>query len=425
MPFDQPVLALLAGLAIGLLIGIERGWVQREFGEGQRIAGVRTYALLGLLGGMVGVLSLRVGVPVLGVGVVAVTIVIVAAYVMDFRSGGDIGITSAVAALSTFVFAAAAGLGHTEVAGAAAVVMVLLLNLKPELHGWVERISRDELKAVFQLLLLSVVLLPILPDQDYGPWGALNPRTIWWLVVLVAGLSFVGYLAMRLVGAKRGILATGLFGGLASSTALTLHYSRLARRTDQLVPALAGGILLASATMPLRMLLIIAVIEWQLVPDLVLPLLAMGFVGAATAPWLARRSPRADTEGASALGNPVALRPALAFGAMLAIILLLTAAVRAWFGSLGVLAAAAVSGIANVDAITVSLARMGDGKTVAAAGIVLATATNSLAKAAATRAFGSRALARAAAPALVLTAAGGGLATAALLADRRVLPTTG
>lgn len=417
MPFDQPVLTLLAGLAIGLLVGVERGWAQREVGEGQRIAGVRTYALLGLLGGMFGVLSLDTGSAVLVAGVIAVTIVLMAAYIMDFGSG-DIGITSAVAALATFVFAAMAGRGNVEVAGAGAVVMVVLLGLKPELHGSLQRIHREELKAVFKLLLLSLVLLPILPDQAYGPWNALNPRAIWWLVVLIAGLSFAGYIAVRMIGPKKGILATGLLGGLASSTALTLHFARLARRSARLTPMFAGGVLLASATMPLRTLLIVGVIDWRLLPDLIVPLAAMTFAAVLAALWLIRRSPSGTTEEVTSLSNPVALTPALVLGAVLAAIMLLTAAVQAWFGPTGVMAVAAISGVANVDAITVSLARTvaaGNGDTLAAAGIVLAATANSLAKAILARAVGGSIMARHAMPPLLLVAAVGAVATAAIL----------
>ena len=423
LPYDQPVLALLSALAIGLLIGVERGWAQREVGEGQRIAGVRTHALIGLLGGIVGVLSLDAGAAVLVAGVIAITLFLVTAYVMDSRHDGGVGITSAVASLATFVFAAAAGRGHLEVAGAGAVMTVILLGLKPELHGSLERISRDELKGVFKLLVLSVVLLPILPDQNYGPWDTLNPRAIWWLVVLIAALSFAGYVAVRAIGARRGILATGLFGGLASSTALTLHFARLSRRGSDLAPTLGGGVLLASASMSLRTLIIVGVIDWRMVPELLLPLAAMALVGIAGALWIARREPGATTAQASSLASPVAVTPALWLGLALAVILVLTAAAREWFGATGVITVATFSGAVNVDAIAVSLAEMasaGGPDTLAAAGVVAATTSNSVIKAVMARVIGSPELTRQVAPALALTAVVGAAATVALL--RGVLP---
>ncbi len=425
MPFDQPVFAALSALAIGLLIGVERGWAQREVTEGQRIAGVRTYALLGLLGGVIGVLSLEGGASVLVAGIVAVAAIIVTAYVMGFRvTDADVGITSAVASMTTFVLAMVAGRGDIELAGAGAVMTVLLLGLKPELHGSLRRINRDELQAMFKLLVLSVVLLPILPDAAYGPWGSLNPRVIWWLVVLIAGLSFAGYLAVRAFGPTRGILATGLFGGLASSTALTVHFARLSRRGSDIAPILGGGILLASTSMSLRTLVIVAAVDWRLVPALLPPLVAMGLIGVVSAFWLGRKNPGATTAQVSALSSPVAVIPAIALGLVLALILVATAAAREWLGASGVMAVAAISGTANIDAIAVSLAQMAsaDGpRALAAAGVVAATTSNSAAKAIMARVIGGPALARAAGPPLALTALFGAIATAALL--RGILPT--
>lgn len=424
MPFDQPVFALLSALAIGLLIGVERGWAQREVSEGQRIAGVRTYALLGLLGGMLGVLSLDGGPAVLVAGLIAVAAIIITAYIMGFRViDADVGITSAVASMTTFVLAMVAGRGDIEVAGAGAVMTVLLLGLKPELHGSLQRINRDELKAVFKLLVLSVVLLPILPDATYGPWDTLNPRVIWWLVVLIAGLSFAGYLAVRAFGPTRGILATGLFGGLASSTALTAHFARLSRRGTDLAPLLGGGILLASTSMSVRTLVIVAALDVRLIPPLLPPLVAMGLVGVASAFWLGRRNPGATTAQVSQLSSPVAVIPALGLGLILAAILVVTAAAREWFGATGVLAVALLSGIANIDAIAVSLAQMAsaDGpRALAAAGVMAAITSNSIAKAIMARMIGGPALARYAGPPLALTALLGAVATVLLL--RGILP---
>lgn len=417
--YEQPVLELLSALAIGLLIGTERGWAQRDAGEGQRIAGVRTYALLGLLGGLVGVLSLDIGAIVLAAGLISVGGLVVAAHIMAFRMAEpDLGITSAVASLLTFVLAVVAGHGDIEVAGAGAVVTVALLGLKPELHGSLERISRDELKAVFKLLVLSVLLLPILPDQAFGPWDTLNPRSIWWLVVLIAVLSFAGYVAVRVFGPTRGIMATGLFGGLASSTALTLHFSRLARRDEELAATLGGGILLASATMFLRTLLIVGAVNWRLVPGLALPFLAMILVSVAGALWLARRSPGATTAQVSALSSPVAIKPALAFGVLLAAVLVLTAAAREWFGASGVMAVATISGFADVDAIAVSMAqtaRSDDMSALAAAGVVAAATTNTASKAIMAGLIGGAGMARHAVAPIGLVTLVGAAATLAIL----------
>jgi uncharacterized membrane protein (DUF4010 family) len=417
--YDQPVLELLSALAIGLLIGAERGWAQRDVGEGQRIAGVRTYALLGLLGGLVGVLSVDAGAIVLAAGLISVSGLVIAAYIMGFRMMElDRGITSAVASLVTFVLAVVAGHGDIELAGAGAVITVVLLGLKPELHGSLERIKRDELKAVFKLLVLSVVLLPILPDQAFGPWGTLNPRSIWWLVILIAALSFAGYVAVRVYGPNRGIMATGLFGGLASSKALTLHFARLARREKELAPILGGGILLASAMMVVRTLVIVGAVNWQLLPGLALPLLAMVLISVASAFWLARRAPGATTAQVSALSSPVAIMPALGFGILLAVVLVLTAAAREWFGASGVMVVATISGFADVNAIAISLSQtaLSDNLNVlATAGIVAATTTNTAAKAVMACLIGGSDMARHVVAPIALTTLVGAAATLAIL----------
>jgi uncharacterized membrane protein (DUF4010 family) len=418
-PYNQSILPLLSALAIGLLVGVERGWAQRDAREGQRIAGVRTYALLGLLGGLIGVVSLDTGAVLLAAAFAAVGALVTAAYVISLRANDpDLSITGAVASLATFMLAVVAGRGDIDIAGTGAVVTVVLLGLKPELHGSLERINRDELKAVLKLLVLSVVLLPILPDQAYGPWNAINPRGIWWLVILIAALSFAGYVAVRVFGPTRGIMATGLFGGLASSTALTLHFSRLARRDNDLAPLLGGGILLASATMFLRTLVIVGVVNWQLVPSLVLPLLAMVLVSVASASWLGRRAPGATTAQVSALSSPVAIMPALGFGALLALVLILTAAAREWFGASGVMVVATISGFADVDAIAVSMAQTAlsdDMDRLATAGVVVAATANTASKAIMAGLIGGRGMARHAVAPILLTTLVGAAATLATL----------
>lgn len=184
-----------AALTIGLLIGVERGWKAREAEEGERVAGVRTYGLLGLLGGCVALVAEHLGTLVTGLVFIAVAGVLATAYVIiNTRRGEDVGITSLVAGLLTLVFGALAVLGEMAAAAAAAVVTTLLLGFKPQLHRWVSGLKGAELQAGLKLLLISIVPLPVLPDRRYGPWQALNPYEIWWMVVLIAGISFAGYL---------------------------------------------------------------------------------------------------------------------------------------------------------------------------------------------------------------------------------------
>jgi uncharacterized membrane protein (DUF4010 family) len=406
-------------LAIGLLIGVERGWKARETGEGERVAGVRTYGLLGFLGGVLALLAQSIGALVLGLAFVGLAGVLTAVYVANLKERNrDAGITSLVAGLLTFVLGALAATGQVGVAAASAVVATLLLGYKPLLHHWVSVLSGDELRAGIKLLLISVVLLPVLPNRGFGPWQALNPYAIWWLVVLIASISFIGYFAVRIGGVSRGIVFTGLFGGLASSTALTLHFSRMARRGGAMAPILATGILLACGTMFPRMLLVASVISPRVFQPMVVPTAVMASLAYLPAVWYWRVQPRRKADAGSPLKNPLVLKTALSFGVLLAVVMLLGKALRSAFGNAGIFALAAASGVADVDAITVSLAHMAQDDLalrVAVLGMVIAGAVNTVAKGGIAVAVGGATLAlRVGAPLLV--SAVGGLVAVALWA---------
>ena len=388
-------------LAIGLLIGVERGWKMRDAAEGARIAGVRTYGLLGLLGGGLALLVESPGSLAFGLGFLGVAGMLSAAYVANLRrevqQARDVSITGVVAGLLTFVFGALATAGSAPLAAAAAVVTTLLLSYKPVLHRWVKQLQEQELQAGLKLLLISVVLLPILPDRGYGPWQALNPYAIWWMVVLIAALSFIGYFAINIGGSRRGILFTGLSAGLASSTALTLHFSRLAQKQPSLHTMLAAGVLLACSTMFPRMLLVASAINPALLGPLTLPAGIMAALTLVPALWYWRDGTRHPVDAASPIKNPLELTSAVSFGLLLALVMLLGKALEARFGETGVLALAAASGIADVDAITLSLADMSNetlASHVAITGIVIAAAVNSVAKAIMAAVAGGREIAR-------------------------------
>jgi uncharacterized membrane protein (DUF4010 family) len=412
MSDEQHILYRLgAALAIGLLIGVERGWHEREAKEGARIAGVRTYGLVGLLGGGAALLAQAFGALALGLAFLGLAGLLAAVYVENLRRGrADVGITSLVAALLTFVLGALAAMGEVVIAAASAVVATLLLGYKPQLHRWVNALEGEELRAGIQLLLISVVLLPILPNRGFGPWEALNPYAIWWMVVLIAALSFVGYFAVKIGGAARGTVFTGLAGGLASSTALTLHFSRLAARETGLVPMLAAGVLLACGTMFPRMLLVASLLNRELFLPLLVPTLAMAacvYLPALVTLW---RQARAKSYEASPLKNPLELKTALGFGALLALVMLLGKALQNLSGDAGVLLLAAASGVADVDAITLSLARMSGedlALTTAVLGVVIAGAVNSLVKGAMAGVIGGRAMGTRVALPLAAAAAAG------------------
>lgn len=405
------LLPLATALALGLLIGLERGWHEREAQEGQRVAGVRTYGLLGLLGGLTGLLS-RVTHPTLpGFGFVAVAAALIVGHWMTTRRDGDLGITSLVAGMLTYALGAAATLGYVTEAAAAAVVTTFLLGYKLQLHRWIGALEQHELRAGLKLLLISVVVLPLLPNRGFGPWQAVNPFEVWWMVVLIAGVSFAGYFAIKLMGPGKGVLLTGLFAGLASSTVLTLHFSRLSRRRPEMVNSLGPGILLACGTMFPRLLLIGSLINRQLFGALVIPALAMGAIVMGSAALSARLAGTARHEtGSGPVGNPFELRAALVFAAFLVVVMLLAEGLKAAYGGSGVLALASISGITDVDPITLTLAKMSRADLrwdVAARGIVLAAAVNSVVKAGMVLVIGGRRLGLRTTLPLVLAAAVG------------------
>ncbi len=389
---------LAFALALGLLIGAERGWERREAGEGRRVAGFRTHGLLALTGGITALLAERFGswgAASFGLALLGIMIVLTAGYRAETRRLEDVGITSLVAGVLSFLFGALAGIGEAAIAAPAAVLTALVLSFKPALHRGLAAISEKELKAGLILLLMTVVLLPILPNEGYGPYGALNPFEIWWMVVLISAISFAGYLAMKLAGARAGAMLTGLFAGLASSTALTLHFSRAARAGEAPPKILAGGILLACGTMFPRMLAVATLLNPALLSKLFLPALILGGVvfGFAAYHWAMLQN--REGRQSAVVGNPLELKSALGFGVLLALVMLGGEALRDWAGDAGVLILAAASGIMDVDAITLSLARQ-DGAQLtlelAAAGIVLAASVNTAVKGAGAALIGGRVL---------------------------------
>jgi len=379
MPVDNVTLLgrLGVALALGLLIGMERGWERRELAEGQRVAGFRTFGLISLMGGVTVLLAANAQGLFLSAVVVVLGAAVVLGYWRESTPGEDISLTTTIAALLAFGLGALAGNGQLTVAASTAVVITLLLGFKPELHRLLQRIERQELLDTLRLLLISVVLLPILPDKGFGPWQVFNPYRLWWMVVLVAGISYAGYFGIRLLGRQRGVLATGLLGGLASSTAVTVSMARRGKDEPEMQDLLAAGVVTAAAMMFPRMLVIVAAISPAVAARLLWPLLAAGLAAFAAAGWYVCRSDQKKlSESGERLkpSNPLGLGMALQFGLLLAVIMVLARAVREWMGDPGLYGLAAVSGLVDVDAITLSVASMakrGETTTAIAAAVIL------------------------------------------------------
>ena len=377
-------LELLAALAIGLLIGIERGWSGRQEDEGQRVAGIRTFSLIGLLGGVVALLSQEVSTWLIISGFLAVSALAIAAHILDFAKNEDVGTTTAFSMMLTFALATWAAYGNQVPAMAVTVIAIFLLGHKPGLHRWLTKVTPEDFFSGVKLLIISVVLLPLLPDKGFGPWEALNPYWTWWMVVLISGLSFLGYVVIQVVGERMGMMVTAIAGGLVSSTAVTLSLARLAREKKTAI-IFSGGVLVASSIMFLRVMIEVFVVHADLMRLLWLPLIIMLLGLLCSLVWIWRRhekdAQRQDQK--IELKNPLQLGMALQFGFLLAVILLLSEAMKEWLGNQGVYILSVVSGLMDVDAITLSLSRSahsGLDAEVAVTGIVLACAANTIFK---------------------------------------------
>lgn len=377
---------LAISLAIGLLIGSERGWHSRAQEEGTRVAGIRTFTLISVLGGVTAFVAERI-VPewsllICALVFIPLTLLLIAGYVQTSRSQSTLSITTEVAAMLTFWLGALPAYGFGLAAMATAVILALLLHMKHQLHHWLLILDEQELLGTLQFLIVSVVLLPLLPNRGFGPWQAINPYHLWWMVVLISGLSLLGYFAMRLAGARRGILATSLAGGLVSSTSVTLTLSKLHRDVPD-SGGITAGILLAWATMFARIVIVVAALRPSLVPGILVPM-ALAFFGLlALALWHFRAAAGESGAQNPAIRNPFQLIPALQFAALLGAVMLAGHALEYWLGDAGLYLLSVVAGFADVDAIVLSLAPQAGvelNELVVVTCITLAAASNTVVK---------------------------------------------
>jgi uncharacterized membrane protein (DUF4010 family) len=399
-------LQLLVALAVGLVIGIERGWSRRDEAEGRRVAGIRTFGIAGLAGGLCFILVAD-GPLLLAAFFIGLSALIATAYFVATARSADYGITTALALLTTVLLGALATRYPLE-SIATATLIAVLLGLKKELHHTLVRLDREEFLATLQLLLVAAVALPLLPDQNIGPWQSVNPRIVGWLVLLILGLSYAGYFAVRILGARTGLLLTAFLGGLTSSTAVTLTYARMARANTLQAPLLGAGIALAAATMAPRVMLEIAVVQPRLLPLLWLPFAILGGAPLAFAFLIARREKPATSGAELRIKNPLALEMALVLGLGLTLLTVAVHGARVWIGDAGAYLVAALSGLVDVDAIAVSLAQAAGSEVpmpVAAHGILLAALLNTLVKSILALVVGGWHLARWCSPVLFLSAA--------------------
>jgi len=374
---------LALALAIGLLVGVERGWREREQGEGTRAAGFRTFGLIGLLGGIWGALT-----PMLGpVPLAAAGLALAGAFTLfEWREAvaRDLNsVTSTVAGLVVFALGAFALLGNQAAAAGAAVATVAILAARANLHEFVRQLSWPELRSIVVLLAMTFLLLPILPDRTIDPWGAINPHDLWLMVVLIAAISFAGYVAVRVFGERRGLLVSAAAGAVVSSTTVTLVNARAAAASRQ-TGALAIAILIAWIVSLARMTIIACVINTNLITVLA-PAMAAAILILAVAAILFRNASQDEhaKPDSSTFDNPLDLSFVLGFGALLAVVTVAAKLASTLFGEAGVLSLAGISGFVDVDPITLAASRQAGTSLPIAAGaqaILLAAAANMVTK---------------------------------------------
>ena len=377
-------LRLVIALAVGLIIGMERGWQSRDTPQGSRTAGVRSFAFVGLFGGLSALLASRFGANILAVTFFGLVLIVAFSYRISAKGSQDFGITTELSLLITFILGALAGSGVEGEAVASAVIVAALLGYKQEIHSILNQLERRELIATLQLLIVAVVALPLLPNRNIGPWEALNPRTIGWIVLLIAGISYIGYFAMRIVGSRVGLLATAVIGGLVSSTAVTLAYAKIARKNQSNLALLGAGISLAGGIMAVRLLIEIGIVNPSLVPLLIIPVGLLAIVPLIAAVIIATKTTQNISEAEVKLRNPVELGAALGFAGVLSVLSVLVRAAQNFFGDTGIYILSAISGIADVDTVSLSLAQATHESLsleIAATGILIAAMVNTLFKA--------------------------------------------
>jgi uncharacterized membrane protein (DUF4010 family) len=403
--FAGIIVAILGGAAVG----VERQRSGHATGPDARLGGIRTFTLLGTLAGIAGFLTeagFAIAAALLVSGALAL---VVAGYVRASKS--DIDATTEVAALVVVGAGVLAGLGQLRLSAALTTITVLLLAEKPRLHGLVSRLDEPTMLAAARFAVMSVVILPLLPEGPFGPAPGIKPRDLWMLVLLFSGMSFVGFIAQRLSGAA-GYPLTGLLGGLVSSTSVTLNFARLSKIHRQQAAPLATGAVAASTVLFLRVAVAVAILNATLLPTLGRYLAAPFITGlvAVGLAWRSLRGARAESDG---IRNPLQLKNAIELALLFQVVLYVVYYVRQWVGDSGLMATGFVLGLTDVDALTLSMTRSvatGIAIEMACRAILMGIIANSIMKAIIAFALGTRRFAWQAGAALVAMAGAGAAA---------------
>lgn len=401
-----------SALALGLLVGLQREYASRRDGDDHhgRFAGARTYALLALLGCTAAFVAAQADSAwIIGAVLLVFGALLAVGYGFSVQQG-QLGITSEVAAIITVLAGALCFWGKLEIAAALAVSTTVLLALKLQTRSLARRLTEQDVRATLTFAVLTLVILPVLPRESLAPapFDVLVPYNIWLMVVFISGISFSGYVLIQLVGTQRGVGITGLLGGLASSTAVTLSFAQRSHDAVAFARPFALAILLAWTVMFVRVLVEVAALNMALLRIVAMPMLAATAVSLAYCAYLYFGRHDEQGEPDDNFTNPFELAPALTFGAIYMVILLVANIAHIHFGDTGLYVSSIVSGLADVDAITLSMAELsqsggGLDRDTAARAIVLAAASNTLVKGGIVLVTGAAALRRVILPGLLMT----------------------
>jgi len=361
--FPQGAISLAVAGLLGLAVGIEREWSGRTTGPDARFAGARTFLLLGLLGGTAGWLAQLAMVPLAAALLAGGAALAVVAYALAARRGAaSVDGTTEAAAILVLGLGALAGLGELRLATGATVVVVIALKEKQRVHALVAQLGEQELRSAIGFAAMSIIILPLLPDESYGPLGGVQPRALWIIVLIFTGLNFVGYLARRALGAARGYGVAGMLGGLVSSTAVTLEFSRRSHQEPALSAPLALGVVGACTVLLVRLITVTSVLNRdvavELIPYLVPPLI-VGGVFVAFGLTRAHREQITAADVPTGNESPLRLGSAIKMTVAFQLVLWAVAWVRAHYGQTEILASAALLGLTDMDALTVSMTKLG------------------------------------------------------------------
>jgi uncharacterized membrane protein (DUF4010 family) len=397
---------LAVAALVGLSVGFERERSGKTTGPDGRFAGVRTFFMLGLLGGICGQLmasgnALAAVVLLASGGVLSVIAYLLAARRPEATSDG----TTETAAILVLALAALAGMGHRAIAAGVVTLVVAALVSKQRIHTVLDRLGERELTGALQFAVLSLVILPLLPNVAWGPWGGVNPRELWIIVLIFCAVNYGGFLMQRWVGASRGYSAMGLLGGIVSSTAVALQFSRRSRSEPALAASLGLGILAACTVLVLRVTVVATVLNRAITSALVPYLMPPFVVGALVIAVVIWRQPKqAEGEVAATLNSPLRIGTALQLALAFQIAIFATRIARESFGASGVLTSAFLLGLTDMDALTLSMARLGEAPAevaLAARAITVGMLANTLLKTAIVLVLGQRDVRRVAGGGLV------------------------